>query len=243
MNIIVAIFWSQYVIDSTFQRMGNFDLARSWSCSVFKTHFFQVTHRWNNLHLRVTSCTAKMLITYPESRPQTRTIRSTKRHVDKSTYHIAKSENSDHNGYNPGCFGLSWFSVTRHLSENLKNAARNLSTLDSLGFTTAPVVCLQKLYCSGGSNLKRPLIKVIPRESCPVQCHRNEDKHTSPNRMNHPMVRKLQNGANMHLNTHWKLNSAKKKSVHCLPKWLPLDWSAFVLPAPSELRGDRERKQ
>ena len=143
-----------------------------------------------------------MLITYPESRPQTRTIWGTKRHVDKSADHISKRQNSYHNGYDPGCFRLPWFSVARHLSQNFKNVAMNLSTLDSLGFTTAPVVCLQKLYCSGGSNLKRPLMKVIPRESCPVQCHRNGDKHTSPNRMSQPMVRKLQNGANVHLNTH-----------------------------------------
>ena len=85
----------------------------------------------------------------------------------------------------------------------------NRSTLVSLGFTTAPVVCLQKLYCSGGSNFKRLLIKVIPRESCPVQYHRNGDKHTSPNRVSQPMVLKIQNGANMHLNTHWKFNSAQ----------------------------------
>lgn len=142
-----------------------------------------------------------MLITYPESRPQTRAIGGTKRHVDKSAYYIAKSQNSNDNGHDPGCFRLSWFSVTGHLSQSVKNAATNLSTLVSLGFTTAPVVCLQKLYCSGGSNFKRLLIKVIPRESCPVKYHRNGDKHTSPNRMSQPMVRKLQNGANMHLNT------------------------------------------
>ena len=187
-----------------------------------------------------------MFITYPESRPQTRAIWCTKRHVDKSAYDIAKSQNSNHNGHDPGCFRLPWFSVTGHLSQNLKNAAMNLSTLVSLGFTTAPMVCLQILYCPGGSNIKRLLIKVIPRESCPVQYHRNGDKHTSPNRMSRPMVRKLQKGANMHLNTHWKLNSAqiiRPLFIKVITTWLVTFCSASTFSWIARLQKKKQEKQ
>lgn len=127
-----------------------------------------------------------------------------------------------------------------------KNAAMNLSTLVSLGFTTAPVVCLQKLYCPGGSNIKRLLIKVIPRESCPVHYHRNGDKHISPNRMSRPMERKLQKGANMHLNTHWKLNSAQiiqPLFIKVITTWLVTFCSASTFSWIARLQKKKQKKQ